>query len=126
LGRAPPSAIWRIDEWARLPWTVTFLFSDNEGSTHLFEEYQASMRAAVARHDELPHSVIAEYGGFVFGTRGDGVAAALLDDVGDHEASLMFGVWVNREAVAAGYDADHAPEGAWATTIRTRPSRRGL
>ena len=33
--------------------TVTFLFTDLEGSTRLWEEHAASMEVALARHDEI-------------------------------------------------------------------------
>ena len=33
--------------------TVTFLFTDLEGSTRLWEEYPEAMQAALARHDAL-------------------------------------------------------------------------
>ena len=33
--------------------TVTFLFTDIEGSTRLWEVYPDAMRAALARHDEI-------------------------------------------------------------------------
>ena len=33
--------------------TVTFLFTDVEGSTPLWEQRQGTMRAALARHDSL-------------------------------------------------------------------------
>jgi class 3 adenylate cyclase len=56
--------------------TVTFLFTDVEGSTRLWQEDEASMRQAVARHDQLLGDVIADYGGVVFSTMGDGLAAA--------------------------------------------------
>jgi predicted ATPase/class 3 adenylate cyclase len=56
--------------------TVTFLFTDIEGSTRLWQEDEASMRQAVARHDQLLGDVIADYGGVVFSTMGDGLAAA--------------------------------------------------
>jgi predicted ATPase/class 3 adenylate cyclase len=56
--------------------TVTFLFTDIEGSTQLWQEGEALMRAAVARHDELIRSAVAEHGGEVFSTMGDGVAAS--------------------------------------------------
>ena len=56
--------------------TVTFLFTDIEGSTRLWQEGEASMRAAVARHDELLRSAFSEHGGDLFSTMGDGVAAA--------------------------------------------------
>jgi predicted ATPase/class 3 adenylate cyclase len=56
--------------------TVTFLFTDIEGSTRLWQEDEASMRKALARHDRLLGDVIADHGGVVFSTMGDGVAAA--------------------------------------------------
>ena len=33
--------------------TVTFLFTDLEGSTRLWEEHPEAMRAALARHDAI-------------------------------------------------------------------------
>jgi predicted ATPase/class 3 adenylate cyclase len=56
--------------------TVTFLFTDIEGSTRLWQEDEASMRQAVARHDQLLRDVVADHGGVVFSTMGDGLAAA--------------------------------------------------
>jgi len=58
--------------------TVTFLFTDIEGSTLLWQRDESAMRAALSRHDELLRSAIAEYGGTVFSAMGDGVAAAFL------------------------------------------------
>jgi predicted ATPase len=55
---------------------VTFLFTDIEGSTRLWQDNEASMRKAVARHDQLLQSVVADHGGVVFSTMGDGLAAA--------------------------------------------------
>jgi TolB-like protein/class 3 adenylate cyclase len=56
--------------------TVTFLFSDIEGSTRLWEAHPAAMQAAVARHDELMRQSIAARGGHVFKTIGDAFCAA--------------------------------------------------
>jgi predicted ATPase/class 3 adenylate cyclase len=56
--------------------TVTFLFADIEGSTRLWQENETAMREAVARHDQLLQAVIADHGGVVFSTMGDGLAAA--------------------------------------------------
>src|SRR6516225_5978551 len=56
--------------------TVTFLFTDIEGSTRLWQEDEAAMRQAVARHDQLLRGVVAGHGGVVFSTMGDGLAAA--------------------------------------------------
>ena len=36
--------------------TVTFLFSDIEGSTRLWEEHPDAMRECLARHDEIMRS----------------------------------------------------------------------
>jgi predicted ATPase len=55
---------------------VTFLFTDIEGSTRLWEEQPDIMRAAVAKHDELVRAVIDTNEGYVFATGGDGYAAA--------------------------------------------------
>ncbi len=33
--------------------TVTFLFTDLEGSTRLWEEHPEAMKGALARHDEI-------------------------------------------------------------------------
>ena len=56
--------------------TVTFLFTDVEGSTGLWEDDPEGMRLALARHDEILRSAIESYGGYVFTTAGDSFAAA--------------------------------------------------
>ena len=59
--------------------TVTFLFTDIEGSTALWEAAPDAMRGALERHDAILHSEIEAHEGAVFSTGGDGVAAALAD-----------------------------------------------
>ncbi len=62
----------RSSERAALPTgTVTFLFTDVEGSTQRWETHRSAMPAAVKRHDELLRSFIESNGGFVFKTIGD-------------------------------------------------------
>ena len=56
--------------------TVTFLFTDIEGSTRLWESAPEAMRVALARHDALVRGAIDARGGYVFSTGGDGFAAA--------------------------------------------------
>src|SRR5262245_36995324 len=56
--------------------TVTFLYTDLEGSTARWERQPAAMRAAVARHDALLHASIAAHRGHVFRTVGDGLCAS--------------------------------------------------
>ncbi|MGI9610893.1 MAG: adenylate/guanylate cyclase domain-containing protein [Acidimicrobiia bacterium] len=43
---------------------VTFLFTDVEGSTRLWEEHPADMRTALARHDELLREVFDSHRGY--------------------------------------------------------------
>ncbi|MGE2722332.1 ATP-binding protein [Mycolicibacterium celeriflavum] len=56
--------------------TVTFLMTDLEGSTRLWEQDPEAMKAAMVRHDEMLEKTIAEHNGFVFARMGDGMAAA--------------------------------------------------
>ena len=56
--------------------TLTFLFTDIEGSTRLWEHDAPAMQAALARHDEILRDVIEERGGFVFKTVGDAFPTA--------------------------------------------------
>ncbi len=55
---------------------VTFLFTDIEGSTRLWEEQPDAMRQALARHDDLLRAAIERHGGQVLKTTGDGFCAA--------------------------------------------------
>ena len=56
--------------------TVTFLFTDIEGSTRMWERSAHAMQAALARHNELLRRAIGEQGGYVFKTVGDAFCAA--------------------------------------------------
>ncbi len=56
--------------------TVTFLFTDIEGSTRLWEEQPEAMRTALARHDALVRAAVAAHGGTIVKTTGDGAHAA--------------------------------------------------
>ena len=62
--------------------TVTFLFTDLEVSTRLWEEQPVEMRRGLARHDLILRDVIAAHGGHVVKGTGDGVHAvfATADD----------------------------------------------
>src|SRR4029434_4547846 len=56
--------------------TVTFLFTDIEGSTALWERDRAAMAVAVQRHIALLDEAIAAHGGVHFKTIGDAVQVA--------------------------------------------------
>src|SRR5438552_2982993 len=56
--------------------TVTFLFTDIEGSTRMWEAHPRAMQAALARHDTLLREALEAHGGYVFKTMGDAFCAA--------------------------------------------------
>jgi len=56
--------------------TVTFLFTDIEGSTRLWESERQAMRVALARHDAILRQLIGEHRGHIFKTGGDSFCAA--------------------------------------------------
>jgi len=55
--------------------TVTFLFTDIEGSTKLWQEHPDTMTAALSRHHALLNESIAAHGGYVFQIIGDAFCA---------------------------------------------------
>src|SRR5215217_2533433 len=115
---------------AELPQGVlTFLLTDIEGTTPLWERHGAAMGAAVARHQELIAATVAAHGGRIIKTQGEGdstlsvfarasdaVAAALaMQRALDREArlrSLGRGGQVLVSRATAELVADQLPEGA--------------
>src|SRR5579862_5275359 len=79
--------------------TITFLFSDIEGSTKLWEEHPEPMRRALARHDALLRHAIENNNGVVFKTVGDAFCAAFstalaaLDAALDAQRALIAEPW---------------------------------
>ncbi len=73
--------------------TVTFAFTDIEGSTARWERHPHEMERAVRRHDELLRSAFTSHGGHIFKTVGDAFCAAF---------------WRPADAVAAILDAQRA------------------
>src|SRR5262245_61850260 len=59
--------------------TLTFLFTDIEGSTARWESQREAMSAALVRHDELMRTAIEDHGGDVFKTVGDAFYAVFSD-----------------------------------------------
>ncbi|HEX5587939.1 MAG TPA: adenylate/guanylate cyclase domain-containing protein, partial [Acidimicrobiia bacterium] len=70
--------------------TVTFLFTDLEGSTRLWEEQRAEMQSAISLHDAILQDVVEAHDGIVLSEMGDGIAAVFVSA---------------REAVGAALDA---------------------
>ena len=52
--------------------TVTFLFTDIEGSTKRWEQYPWQMQVALERHDAILGQTIEAHGGYVFKTMNRG------------------------------------------------------
>ena len=52
--------------------TVTFLFTDIEGSTRLWETVPEAMEVALEQHNRLLTGVIERHGGVVVTSRGEG------------------------------------------------------
>ena len=78
---------------------MTFLFTDIEGSTLLWERQPDLMRRALARHDGLLREVLGRHGGHVFKTIGDAFCAAFptasqaLAAAGDAQEALAAQPW---------------------------------
>jgi class 3 adenylate cyclase len=68
--------------------TVTFLFTDIEGSTERWERQRESMSAALERHNAILYGAIEAHGGHVFKTMGDAYCAAF-SNAGDALGSTV-------------------------------------
>jgi predicted ATPase/class 3 adenylate cyclase len=79
--------------------TVTFLFTDVEGSTRLWDEFPDVMGEALARHDEILRAAVTARGGHVVKSTGDGVHAVFasahdaLDAAVDAQDRLAAAEW---------------------------------
>ena len=80
--------------------TVTFLFTDVEGSTRLWERHGELMRQAQRRHDDLLRDVIRAETGAVVKTMGDGLMAAF----GDARAALRAAIAGQRALLVCDWD----------------------
>ena len=68
--------------------TLTFLFTDIEGSTRLWEQHQHAMKEALERHDAILRAAVEGSGGEVVKTIGDGLMAVFDSAVEGLHASL--------------------------------------
>jgi predicted ATPase/class 3 adenylate cyclase/DNA-binding CsgD family transcriptional regulator len=77
--------------------TVTFLFTDIEGSTRLLQEHPVAYRAALARHDQLLAQAVAAHGGTIFQRGGDAIRAAFSSPAEAVQAALRGQVALRQE-----------------------------
>jgi predicted ATPase/class 3 adenylate cyclase len=75
---------------------LTFLFTDLEGSTPLWDRFPAEMHQASARHDELLLEAIRRHGGQLIKKTGDGFHAAFISPLDGLLAALA-----GQQAIAA-------------------------
>jgi class 3 adenylate cyclase len=68
--------------------TVTFLFTDIDGSIRLWEQHGRTMDVAQARYDAVLRGAVATHGGVVFKTKGDAFWAAFATAPGALSAAL--------------------------------------
>ena len=70
--------------------TVTFLFTDIEGSTERWDAHREAMSAAVQRHDAIVRAAIVAHGGYAFKTLGDAFCVAFARPNAAVKAALAF------------------------------------
>ncbi len=78
--------------------TITFLFTDIEGSTRMWEEHPQQMRLALSRHDILLREAIDNSQGIVFKTIGDAFCAVFANPSDALRALLAAQVALSEEA----------------------------
>jgi class 3 adenylate cyclase len=103
--------------------TVTFLFTDIEGSTTLWEQHPDAMQVALARHDKLLRHAIESSDGCIVKSTGDGAYAAFASAMDALAACLSA-----QRALQAGEEGASNPEPA-ASDVRppiALPVRMGL
>lgn len=86
------------------PAITTFLFTDVEGSTRLWEQDPERMRPALARHDAIARAAVEQHRGVVVKTMGDGVHGAFDDPRDALDAVLQLQLGLADPAVTGGID----------------------
>ena len=84
------------------PAITTFLFTDIEGSTRLWEREPARMHDALARHDELARQTVEAHRGRVVKTTGDGIHAVFGDPLDGILAAIDLQIALADPAATAG------------------------
>ena len=100
--------------------TVTFVFTDIEGSTHLLQQLGDRYADVLETHNDLIAEAFTHAGGLLFGSQGDALFAAFVDPVGavagglaaqralrshpwnGHEVRVRMGIHTGEAAVRGG------------------------
>lgn len=106
---------------SRLPTgTVTFLFTDIEGSTTLWEQHPGEMQAALARHDRLLRHAIESSDGCIVKNTGDGVHAVFAAAPNALAASLAAQRCLEQPEAAASNPTPGTTEAPMPLSLRVR------
>ena len=95
---------------------MTFLFTDIEGSTGLWDRQAEAMSTALARHDAILRQAVEAHGGVIFATGGDGFAVAFAHA---HDATAAAG---NAQQQLR---AEDWPDAVGAVLVRMGSAHRG-
>lgn len=79
---------------------VTFLFTDIEGSTRLWQDNASTMRDALAVHDQIIRQAVEGHDGVIFKTGGDSFCVSF----GDPGRALEAAIAAQRELLAADWE----------------------
>src|SRR5215210_5166215 len=116
------------------PGTVTFLFTDIEGSTRLWRDHRPAMEASYARHDAILREAVTAHRGVVYKVIGDAFQVAFpsapeaLAAALDAQFALDLEPWPTPEplrvrmALHAG-DVDPEPDGDYRSPVLNRLGR---
>lgn len=97
--------------------TVTFLFTDIEGSTNLWEKFPEAMKSALAKHDSILKDAVESNNGHIIKTTGDGIHAVFSTAKDAIQASLEG----QREFQTSEFFSKHPGEGKGSeVSIRVR------
>jgi predicted ATPase/class 3 adenylate cyclase len=75
-------------ESGRSSQTITFLFTDLEKSTRLWEQFPQAMQTALERHDQILRAAVESSNGWVVKSTGDGLMAAFATSLDGLKACL--------------------------------------
>ena len=100
--------------------TGTFLFTDIEGSTTLWEQHPDAMQAALARHDRLLSQAIESSDGCIVKSTGDGVCAVFAAATDGLAACLAAQRCLQEPGAAASNPASMATDARMTLSLKVR------
>ena len=100
--------------------TLTFLFTDIENSTLLWEQDPDLMQSAMVRHDELVYTYVHEYKGILVRPRGEGDSRFAVFKLASDAA--LAAIAIQRAIITTEQAVEHALQ----VTFRPNTGERGV